>query len=152
MPAAYHERVNAWGAAAPIFRVADLAASVDYYVNVLGFTVDWNDPGTIASVSRDRCGIFLAEGDQGHAGGWAWVGVADVDVLYRELVARGARVRHPPQNYPWACEMQIADLDGNVLRLGSDAKPDQPVGTWRDMQGQIWARQQDGRWTREGTG
>jgi catechol 2,3-dioxygenase-like lactoylglutathione lyase family enzyme len=147
------DRVHAsLGTAAPIFRVADLAASVDYYVNVLGFTIDWNDPGVIASVSRDRCCIFLAEGDQGHAGGWAWIGVADVDALHQELAARGARVRHPPQNYPWACEMQVADLDGNVLRLGSEAKANQPIGTWRDMNGQIWARQADGRWTREGTG
>jgi hypothetical protein len=30
-------------------------------VNVLGFTLDWQDPGIIASVSRDRCGIFLTE-------------------------------------------------------------------------------------------
>jgi Protein of unknown function (DUF3303) len=53
-----------FGGATPIFRVQNLVASVEYYVNVLGFTVDWQDPGIIASVSRDRCGIFLTEGDR----------------------------------------------------------------------------------------
>ncbi len=42
----------------PIFRVRNLEASIDYYVNVLGFKIDWNYPGIIASVSRDHCGIF----------------------------------------------------------------------------------------------
>ncbi len=52
----------------PIFRVRSLPASIDYYVRVLGFKVDWHHPGIIASVSRDRCGIFLCEGDQGNPG------------------------------------------------------------------------------------
>lgn len=51
--------------ATPIFRVEDLRASIDYYVNVLGFTVDWEYSNTIASVSRDRCCLFLCEREQG---------------------------------------------------------------------------------------
>lgn len=51
--------------AAPILRVEDLRASIDYYVNVLGFTVDWEYSNTIASVSRDRCCILLCEREQG---------------------------------------------------------------------------------------
>ena len=43
----------------PILAVRNLPASIDYYVSVLGFKVDWHQPGIIASVSRDRCGIFL---------------------------------------------------------------------------------------------
>src|SRR6266481_8244247 len=49
----------------PILRVGSLAASIDYYVKVLGFKVDWQDPGIMASVSRGRCHIMLCEGDQG---------------------------------------------------------------------------------------
>jgi hypothetical protein len=29
--------------------------------------------------------------------------------------------------------MQVEDLDGNVLRLGSEPKSDQAVGEWLDM-------------------
>jgi hypothetical protein len=39
----------------PILRVRSLEASIDYYVTVLGFRVDWQDPGIIAGLSRDRC-------------------------------------------------------------------------------------------------
>ncbi|HXS83432.1 MAG TPA: VOC family protein [Methylomirabilota bacterium] len=30
-----------WGAATPILRVSDLDASLMYYMNVLGFKLDW---------------------------------------------------------------------------------------------------------------
>jgi catechol 2,3-dioxygenase-like lactoylglutathione lyase family enzyme len=68
----------------PILRVASLPASLDYYVKVLGFKVDWQDPGIIASVSRGRCGIFLCEGDQGNPGTWLWIGVSDVEHLFED--------------------------------------------------------------------
>ena len=56
--------------AVPILRVANLGASLDYYVRVLGFAIDWRDDTGIASVSRDRCTLMLCQGDQGHAGAW----------------------------------------------------------------------------------
>jgi hypothetical protein len=31
-------------------------------------------------------------------------------------------------------------LDGNVLRIGSDSKNDQPVGEWLDMRGDRWVQ------------
>lgn len=31
--------------------------------------------------------------------------------------------------------MQVEDLDGNVLRLGSEPKENQPTGEWLDMDG-----------------
>ena len=34
--------------------------------------------------------------------------------------------------------MQVEDLDGNVLRLGSDREEDQPLGVWRDADGVRW--------------
>jgi len=132
----------------PIFRVRSLPASIDYYVRVLGFKVDWHDPGIIASVSRDRCGIFLCEGDQGNPGTWVWIGVGDIEPLFEDYRIKGAKVRHPPTNYPWAYEMQIEDPDGNVLRFGSEPKKDQPFGEWLDMRGDIWVMSPAGGWTR----
>ncbi len=57
-----------FGPASPIFRVQDLAASLRYYVDLLGFGIDWEHEGLIASVSRDSCCIFLSQGDQGNPG------------------------------------------------------------------------------------
>ncbi len=122
----------------PILRVENLKASVEYYVSKLGFKKDWEGPGPFTSVSRGRCHIFLSEGDQGHTGSWVWIGVEDAEALFNEYRASGAKVRHAPTNYPWAYEMQVEDLDGNVLRLGSDSKSDQPAGEWLDMNGNRW--------------
>jgi hypothetical protein len=44
--------------------------------------------------------------------------------------------------------MQVEDLDGNVLRLGSEPKSDEPIGEWLDMRGVRWAKSGDGSWAR----
>jgi hypothetical protein len=128
---------NTFGSAAPIFRVANIGASLAYYVEKLGFEHNWGDSG-LASVSRDRCTIFLCEWEQGQPGTWAWVGVQDAGALHEELIARGAKIRVPPTNYAWAYEMQVEDLDGNVIRLGSDAKQGVAFGAFLDAAGVLW--------------
>jgi len=127
-----------FGGAIPIFRVADLQASIDYYVKALGFKRDWGGPGQFASLSRGRCTIFLCQGDQGHPGTWTWIGVEDAGELAAEFRSSGGKIRHAPVNYPWAYEMQVEDLDGNVLRFGSEPKQGQPFGEWLDMHGKAW--------------
>lgn len=133
-------------AVCPILRVRSVEASIEYYVHRLGFKIDWRGP-IFASVSRGKCHIFLSQGDQGHPGSWVWIGVDDAEALFNEYRASGAKVRHPPTNYEWAYEMQVEDLDGNILRLGSEQKDGQPIGEWLDMQGIRW-RLVEGEWTR----
>ncbi|MEI9974848.1 MAG: glyoxalase superfamily protein [Ignavibacteriota bacterium] len=128
---------NTLGGATPIFRVSDLRASIDYYAKALGFRHDWGDEG-FASVSRDRCHLFLCDHDQGHVGAWTWIGVNDAEAFAEELRGRGVAIRHPPTNYPWAYELQVADPDGNVLRFGSDPKEGEPYGEFLDMDGRLW--------------
>lgn len=104
----------------PILRVEDMKASVAYYVEVLGFrNSDWGSDD-FTYVSRGHAGIYLCRGGQGRGAAWAWIGVEDVAKLFDEYKATGARIRLEPTNLPWALEMQIEDLDGNVLRFGSD--------------------------------
>lgn len=129
--------VNAMGSPAPIFRVANLASSLAYYMDALGFKHDWGESG-LASISRDNCTIFLTEWDQSCRGTWVWLGVGDAGTLHEELVARGARIRFPPTNYDWAFEMQVEDLDGNVLRIGSSPKEGVPYGEFLDAAGVRW--------------
>lgn len=113
----------------PILRVADMRASVSYYVEKLGFAnADWGNE-FFTSVNRDGAGIYLCQGGQGHAGTWAWIGVEDVAKLYEEYTASGAKILRPPRNYPWAFEMHVEDPDGHVLRFGSEPKCDQPFDT-----------------------
>jgi predicted enzyme related to lactoylglutathione lyase len=131
--------------AQPILPVADLQRSVEYYVNVLGFKADFVE--RIASVSRDRCTLFLVPNDQGHPGTWVWIGINDVDAVHEEYRQKGATIRQPPTNFPWACEMQVEDTDGNVLRLGSESKPDHRFGPWYDMRRDRWTLE-GGKWRR----
>lgn len=138
--------------ASPILRVQSLAASVAHYINQLGFGMDWEDPGIMVSVSRGQCTLMLCQGDQGHAGTWVWIGVGDVEALFEEYRTRGATIRHPPTNYPWAREMQVQDPDGHVLRFGSDPMPGEPTGPWLDMDGVTWVAAPGGGWTRRPPG
>jgi len=134
------------GGIVPILRVADLEASVAYYVECLGFNVQWRaDP--VASVGRDGATLMLCAGDQGQAGTWVWGATSDVDALYEELRGRGARLRHPPTNYPWGSrECQVSDPDGHVLRFGADLRLGEPMGEWLDGDGRRWVPGPDGDW------
>ncbi len=109
----------------PILNVKSVPDSVHYYVNVLGFKLDWDAPD-YASVSRDRHAIMLCQGGQGNAGTWIWIGVEDVEVLFQQCTANGAKVQQKLTNYPWAYEMRIEDPDGHILRFGSEPRSDQP--------------------------
>lgn len=116
-------------AAVPILRVRSHAVSLDFYVRVLGFKVGWNLSG-MASVFRGSCSLMLCEGLQGQAGTWVWIGVGEAQALHREFVSRGATIRLPPTNYPWALEFHLEDPDGHILRFGSDPRADQPFSPW----------------------
>jgi predicted enzyme related to lactoylglutathione lyase len=116
----------------PILRVADMQASVRYYVEMLGFcNAPWRN-GDFTSVNRDRAGIYLSRGGQGQPGTWVWVGVEDVQVPHEEYKSSGAKIRHAPLNFPWACEMTVDDPDGHVLRFGSESLSDRPFDEWID--------------------
>jgi catechol 2,3-dioxygenase-like lactoylglutathione lyase family enzyme len=115
---------TAFGSAAPILRVSSLAASVEYFVTVLGFNIDWEGAG-ITSVSRDRCCLFLVDDGEEPTITWGWIGVGNVEHVFEELQAKGARIRRGPTRHDWGMDMQVEDLDGNVLSLASA-----PHGTW----------------------
>lgn len=106
--------------AEPILSVADMARSLHYYVDVLGFTnAEWGGDD-FTHVSRDGAGIYLCQGDQGQPGTWVWIGVEDVASLHQEYTASGAKIIDGPANFPWAYEMKVQDPDGHILRFGSE--------------------------------
>ncbi|HSV22589.1 MAG TPA: VOC family protein [Xanthobacteraceae bacterium] len=110
----------------PILRVENLEASRRYYIQTLGFSLDWDTDGAI-SVSRDGKSIMLCEGEQGQPGTWLWIGVEDADALYAEFLAKGAHIRSPPQNFSWAYEFEVADLTAMFFALGLGRSLDRPT-------------------------
>ena len=115
---------NRFEGSTPILSVRNLSTSIDYYTNILGFKIDWND-GVMASVSRDNASVMLCQNEQGQPGTWIWFGVADAGMLYEEYKTSGAKIQQEPTNYHWAYEMRIEDPDGHILRFGSDPKKDE---------------------------
>ena len=71
---------------------------------------------------------------------WMSIFIEDVDALYREYQKSGAIVRLPPTNMPWGTrEMNVEDLDGHRLRMGSDATgpaDEEGLKQFREMQQQ----------------
>ena len=105
----------------PILYVEDMARSLAFYVDVLGFkNAEWGDEN-FTSVDRDGTGLYLCKGDQGLPGTWIWIGFdGDIFALHETLLSKGVRIKLPPTNLPWAYEMQVEDPDGHVIRFGTD--------------------------------
>jgi len=115
----------------PILAVHDVAASIRYYVDRLGFGVafTWGEPVSFAGVERDGIEVMLCLDGQGGPGTWFTVWVDDVDALHEEYVARGADVRRAPVDLPWGVrEMNVVDPDGHRIRFStSTGRPAPPV-------------------------
>jgi predicted enzyme related to lactoylglutathione lyase len=116
--------MNEFECVIPILNVKDFAASMDYYVNMLGFSKkwDWGTPPTFGCVTRGKVQIFFCQDGQGRPGMWMSIFMDDVDALFEEYKTSGAIIRQPPTNMPWGTrEMNIEDLDGHRFRMGSEA-------------------------------
>lgn len=106
----------------PILSVRNLRVSQAYFRDALGFKVEWDhgDPPDFGAVRRGDSVLFMCQGCQGAPGSWTMMFTGDVDHLYAELREHGAIIKQPPTDMPWGLrEMQVADPDGNVLRLAS---------------------------------
>ena len=114
------------------------AASVDkaaaYYVNTLGFTLDWgDDEGGIAGISRGNCRLFITNrsfrascGNTGPVLFWLNLdSKAEVDELFAQWKAADANIVSEPEDKPWKLrEFMVADLDGNLIRVFYDFRGD----------------------------
>jgi len=132
----------------PVFRVKDVDASVAYYVQALGFKLQWQASDSSACVKRGDCSIMLTDDNQSQPRMWIWIGLEDVRALHDQYVKSGAKIRNPPNNFEWALEMQVEDLDGNVLRIGSDPEEEKPLGIFLDANGVGWKHLGNARYER----
>ena len=114
--------------AEPIVAVSDVAAAVRWWSEVLGFGIDfvYGDPPTHAGVLAGLGWtggprVQLSQRPPGEAGGAAvYITVADVDALAERAIAAGTTVVTPLGRRPrGAREIELADADGNRIRLGA---------------------------------
>ena len=108
----------------PIIRIFSEDKAKEFYLNVLGFTLDWehrfeaNFP-LYAQVSRSDLTLHLSE-HHGDAtpGSAIFVPIENIDALHQELTAKNYTYAKPAiQDLPWGRAMEVADPFGNRIRF-----------------------------------
>ena len=114
----------------PILYVTDMARSLAFYVDILGFkNAEWGDDN-FTCVRKDNTGLYLCKDGQGSSGTWVWMGFdGDIHELHQKLKLESVTIKLPPTNFPWAYEMQVQDPDGHILRFGTDPNDKEPFAT-----------------------
>jgi catechol 2,3-dioxygenase-like lactoylglutathione lyase family enzyme len=115
----------------PVLAVADLAASLRFYCELLGLEPDflWGEPPHYGRVKRLGHGapiyLHLSQSGSGEPPSPATLRLHvghDVDGLFTAYAARGASVAAPPTNRPWGLrEFALRDPDGHLLIFGAEA-------------------------------
>ena len=107
----------------PIFRIFDVQKATQFYVEFLGFAVQWKhrfEDGLplYMEIARDECTIHLSEhhGDC-CPGAAARIATDDLDGLHDELSGTGYEFARPNiDDTPWGTrEMSVKDPFGNRL-------------------------------------
>ena len=105
---------------APVLHVPNVAASTKYYVEVLGFALDFVSDD-YAVVWRDNSAIHFAKGDGSPRGVHLFQWVRDVDAYHREVTARGAEIVVEPGDRPYGVrDFSILDPTGVSIVFGQD--------------------------------
>jgi catechol 2,3-dioxygenase-like lactoylglutathione lyase family enzyme len=114
--------------AATVFVVGNIAKSLGYYRDALGFAVtfQYGNPTFYICLCRDDVALHLlaAEKTERLSGnGGVCIFVKDVDRVHADLATRGAKVIKAPQNYDCGMhDFDVVDLDGNHLTFGMGQK------------------------------
>ncbi|MCG8591694.1 MAG: glyoxalase superfamily protein [Proteobacteria bacterium] len=121
-------------AVVPTLRIHDWEPCRLFYVQGLGFGVDWewrdapHNPA-IRQLRRDQAVLYLSEREEdGFPGAVVHLYVEDVDAWHRDLAERGVEVGGPPSDRPWGNrEFRLRDPVGNVLCLCTPAGQRRPA-------------------------
>jgi len=117
------------------YQVKDVPRAVDFYTNMLGFTLDFQNLPAFGQVSVDNLKLILSgkgasgsrpmpDGRNQEPGGWNRVvlHVKDLAARIAELKERGMRFRNEMEVGPGGKQIQIEDPDGNPIELFEPAE------------------------------
>jgi glyoxylase I family protein len=139
MPHAATSRVDAHtfvkGVHGVRYQVKDVARSVEFYTQHLGFTLERQQLPAFANVSLNDAQIFLSgpgasgsrplpNGESQEPGGWNRVvlKVSDLPGCIAALQSAGLRFRNEMETGPGGRQIQIEDPDGNPIELFEPAR------------------------------
>jgi glyoxylase I family protein len=117
------------------YQVRDVARSVAFYTERLGFSLEHQHLPAFASVSLQNVQILLSgpgasgsrpmpDGRQQEPGGWNRVvlRVADLPACVESLKSAGVRLRNQRELGPGGKQIQVEDPDGNPIELFEPAR------------------------------
>ena len=116
----------------PFLHVPDLQKALDFFTDILGFTVPFRQDG-YAYIHRETVGFRLLEAEENQAAAGRrrfayYIDVRDVDALYAELKAKldtlppGAV--HGPADKPYGQrELLVLAPDGELIVFGMEVRP-----------------------------
>ena len=112
-----------FGKTTPILRIFDEAKAREFYVDFLGFKVDWEhrfEPGLplYLQVSKDGCVLHLSEHHGDCSPGAAMrIETSELDAFHAELASKHYKYARPEiENMPWGTrDMSVKDPFGNRL-------------------------------------
>lgn len=110
--------------AVPILRIFSVEKAREFYLDFLGFTLDWEhrfseDLPLYMQITRSGLRLHLSEhhGDS-TPGSAVFIPTEDIDALHRELTTKQYRYTRPGvDTLDWGKEMNITDPFGNRLRF-----------------------------------
>jgi uncharacterized glyoxalase superfamily protein PhnB len=116
-----------FGRTTPILRIFDEAKAKEFYVDFLGFNVDWEhrfEPGLplYLQISRDGCVLHLSEHHGDCCPGAALrIETNELDAFHAELIAKRYKYYRPGiEEMPWGTrDMSVKDPFGNRLTFTS---------------------------------
>ena len=108
--------------AAPLLLVPDVAATAEYYRDVLGFADADSNSAEYSVAWRDHAAVHFARGERAPSGVRIFFWVKDVDRVHREVGARGARITGEIGTRPYGIrDFCVEDPNGVTLVFGQDA-------------------------------
>ena len=115
---------------AHVLAVHDLAAEAAYFIDVLGFSREWSDPGNWEGLIRGgvrlhlgRCPETIPAREVGDHNYFGFFATDDVDALAAEFGATGALILAPPADKPWGWrEMPVASPEGHRMMFAQPLK------------------------------
>jgi catechol 2,3-dioxygenase-like lactoylglutathione lyase family enzyme len=111
---------------ATTFHVADVDASLAFYVQVLGFKERFRF-GDYAGVEHGEVQIHLSgpksTNERQIGQGGIYIFCDDVNGYYTEITAKGAVPQAPPKDYEYGMrDFVVTDPDGNLLGFGQEVR------------------------------
>lgn len=122
-----HVVEGVWGVR---YQVTDVARSVDFYTNALGFKLDFQRLPAFGQLSIGDLKLILSgpgasgsrpmpDGRAQQPGGWNRIvlEVKDLPARITDLTKRGVRFRNEMESGPGGKQIQVEDPDGNPIEL-----------------------------------